>query len=643
MNKLDITGESIPDSLVAKVRARLAEGKRVRRTLPGGRLHIDRPLPFLCVYREPKGDDAGTRDLVVGEASFLFAPADERLHKRLTKLIDAIVSDMSERFGAFLIIEVWSAPDKEVAEAVEESAIEPTELRPTFMIGARGPNTPLRAVEALRANLTRVSYLRQKASCVVSYTADGHPPGLPPLLPSARYKKLSCQTIGLAVRPIYRDADSHEVFPDVIRSLRRGVGRALKQAFFTFAKTCTNATPQHYFSLGRRAMVKAVWEVDRRLAKISDSFDFLLQVTPVNAEAAWHEFRRSKFDKIPRFYYRPLAVEPAMLKRQLYEVPIERIEDPTLAHLFRQRQDELDRKITMLSDVGTPRFLMGSLQVYGSPRGQEMSMATDLLARIPPQTRDDSAGGYIDANAFAAQAQEEIEYYRSQHADFRGRAIIRDDMFSGLLCTGGDLLIGKSTRIPARRAHALLQHEVGTHLLTYYNGRATPFQQLHSGFAGYDALQEGLAVLSEYLVDGLSRPRMRLLAARVVAAAQVVSGATFVETFRLLDRHYSFSQRVAYTITMRTYRGGGLTKDMVYLSGLVEILSYLGNGGDLDPLWLGKIAVEHIPLIRELRLRQVLPAPPLRPRYLEDARFAERLESIRRGLSVQELVEGKKR
>ena len=44
----------ISDSLVKSVCRRLRRNLRVRRTLPGnGRLHIDRQLPFLCVYRRP--------------------------------------------------------------------------------------------------------------------------------------------------------------------------------------------------------------------------------------------------------------------------------------------------------------------------------------------------------------------------------------------------------------------------------------------------------------------------------------------------------------------------------------------------------------------------------------------------------------
>ena len=64
---------------------------------------------------------------------------------------------------------------------------------------------------------------------------------------------------------------------------------------------------------GRRQMrLKTLQELRGRFEKpgrfifiqgeeISDSFDFLLQVTPVNAEAAWREFRRSKFQFVPRF------------------------------------------------------------------------------------------------------------------------------------------------------------------------------------------------------------------------------------------------------------------------------------------------------------------------------------------------------
>ena len=345
---------------------------------------------------------------------------------------------------------------------------------------------------------------------------------------------------------------------------------------------------------------KSVLEVDHQLAAIDRSFDLLLQATPVNAESAWREFRRGRFEKPPVFYYRPLAIDPLLLKRQLYLIPVERIEDPTLSYLFRQKQDELDRQITLLSDVDSPRFLQESLQVYGGVSDWLLSQAKELLDRVPTRSGEEAVRGQLSATEFARLAEKELAYYRKQCRGFAATVSVRDDMYAGLMVSGDQLLIGGRTRIPKRRVEALLQHEIGTHLVTRYNGQHQPFQQLEVGLAGYDGLQEGLAVLAEFLVGGLSRFRMRVLAARVVAARQLVDGASFIDTFRLLDRMYEFSQRTAYTIAMRLYRGGGLTKDAVYLRGLVQILKYLRTGGELEPLFIGKVASAHLPLIAEL-------------------------------------------
>ena len=68
-------------------------------------------------------------------------------------------------------------------------------------------------------------------------------------------------------------------------------------------------------------------------------------------------------------------------------IPVERVEDPTLAYLFRQKQDELDRQITLLTDVDSPRFLHESLQIYGGVSDWLLSQATELLDRVPTRER----------------------------------------------------------------------------------------------------------------------------------------------------------------------------------------------------------------------------------------------------------------
>jgi uncharacterized protein (TIGR02421 family) len=163
-------------------------------------------------------------------------------------------------------------------------------------------------------------------------------------------------------------------------------------------------------------------------------------------------------------------------------------------------------------------------------------------------------------------------------------------------------------------------------------------QQLSLGLAGYDELQEGLAVLAEYLAGGLDTLRMRLLAARVVAARSVEDGAEFVETFRLLHREHGYSAGGAWHIATRVHRCGGFTRDLIYLRGLVNLLAYLEAGGELAPLYTGKLALKHLPVIEELRYRGVLIDPPLLPRVLQSPEAGDRLDRVRRGISLMELI-----
>ena len=630
----------IPDAYINDILTRLAADKRVRRELPvGGRLYFDRRLPFVCVYRRTLGEiDLSAEQLVSTQTAFLIMPGEKTGSREAARLLRRIVAAQMEQFEGFMILEVWFSPAEECDAPVHEESGEPLSPAPMFRVHTDSRYRPTQVVQALTRSLGKIRLLKQTAR-VEWVSGNGiHPPGCRPVLSSKELRALGCHVVGVEIRPVFRNPADEEVFPGVLRSLGRALGRALKQTFHAFARLETNLHPHHYHTLGRRSFVKAVWEVDRQLAEIGLSFDLLLQATPTNAEAAWLEFRRKGFEIAPTFQYRPLAVDTTELKRRLFQVPIERIEDATLGHLFLQKQDELDRQITMLGDVGTARFLPGSIQVHGRVEAKLVELAGDIIHQVPARSRRRASRRMLRAEEFRRLAQEEIQRYQAVDPTFQPGVEVRDDMYAGLLVSQGALLIGKKGSFPSDRAEALLQHEIGTHLLTYHNGSCQPFRQLALGLAGYDVLQEGLAVLSEYLVDGLGGARLRLLAARVLAVRALLDGAGFVDTYRLLCGSMRFGKRLAYTVAMRVHRAGGLTKDAVYLQGLVEMLDYLGGGGEIEPLLIGKIAAEQIPLVEELRLRQILLPPPLRPHYLEYPSYAEKIARVRRGMSVLNLL-----
>ncbi|MCB0746160.1 MAG: DUF1704 domain-containing protein [Ignavibacteriae bacterium] len=626
--------EIITERFIDTVCKQIAENKSVRKTLPlRGRLHIDRPLPFLVVYRRPvKRIDHGTDKLVKGEASYLIASASRKIKAGVSKLVQNIIVQIASEHKAFLILEVWTKKNNQL-NSNNHAGI----LKPSITLKISKTHFPTETVEALQKGLSSIYLLRQKINVEVLYDNSQWPEKMHSLVPNNFGKANNCYLIGIEIDPIFQNAITGDIFPLVLRKLHQGLSKALKLGVFQFSHNQTTLRPTNYQSLGRRAMVKAVWEVDQKLAEISNAYDFLLLVTPINIDQSWNKFLSSKFEKSPIFYYRPIPINPSALKTKLYGIPIEQIEDPTLSNLFYEKQVELEKTLSMLRDRRTRNFFYGSMQLYGELTTELKSLALKILENTSAHRKEPIDNTYFDCNSFAQRAEEELNYYKQFFPELNSKVQIREDI-TGLMVSKGNLLLGKKIKIPKRRVDALLQHEIGTHIVTYVNGKSQPFQQLYAGLAGYDELQEGIAVLTEYLVGGLTSARLRLLAGRVIAASNLIDGATFIDTFRELKGKFDFAQRIAYIITARIYRGGGLTKDAVYLRGLMNILKYFSSGGELEPLLVGKISSSHVSIIKELQARKVLNPPMLRPRYLENKVALEKLSELKNGLTVLDLI-----
>ena len=377
-------------------------------------------------------------------------------------------------------------------------------------------------------------------------------------------------------------------------------------------------------------------DIDARLTEIERSVDVLLNVTPVNAAEAWADFERSDFGTVPTLRLRSLDFDPDMVRRSLYDLAIENVSDPALHALFGAKRDEIARQVTTLQDRDTSRFVYGSLQLYGAITGPLASAAEDLLEAIPARVPSTSA---VTAGAFAEAARAEFDRYREVYPDFPVQIEVRDDV-SELMVSFGRLLIPETAAIRAERVEPLLHHEVGTHVVTYQNGARQPLRLLTIGLPGYDETQEGLAVLAEYLTGGLDPRRLRVLAGRVVAIRKMLDGADFLEIFESLRSDYEIPVRTAWSIAIRVVVGGGSVKDAIYLRGITRLLEFLAEGGALDVLFVGKLSLDHVPLVQDLLDRGVLYDPWVRPRWLDVPGARERLERLRAGATVLDLYEG---
>lgn len=376
-------------------------------------------------------------------------------------------------------------------------------------------------------------------------------------------------------------------------------------------------------------------DIDAGLTAIEHGLNLLLNVTPVNATQAWTDFERSDFGTAPTLQLRPLEFEPDLVRRDLYNLEVENVTDPALHALFQAKRDEIARQITALEDRDTTRFVYGSLQLYGEVTQPLLSAANELLESIPDQAPGTSS---VTAGVFADAARAECDRYRDVYRDFPSNIEVRDDV-SELMVSFGRLLIPEAATFRADRVEPLLHHEVGTHVVTYLNGARQPLKLLTIGLPGYDETQEGLAVLAEYLTGGLDPRRLRVLAARVVAIAEMLDGAGFLDIFESLRTERRIPARTAWSIAIRVVVGGGSVKDAIYLRGITRLLEFLAEGGSLDVLFAGKLALDHVPLVQDLLDREVLSAPWIRPRWLDVPGARERLDRLREGAAVTDLYE----
>ncbi len=604
----------------------IEENRSVHLHIPSvGRIHVDRKLPFIILYRF-NGDfrDYGASRLIRSESSYLLYEDGEEGFPLLKKLLESVVTLLDREFGACLIVSIRFTDDYTLDDSEmlgpEVAIINPEGRQAENFTGTLERELGKFMVERTKM---RIRLRRIRGECLPEITRV-----VGKKLPAG----LNCFTVGVELNPFFINPENTMPYPLVFRRFHRFFSRSLRRALFDFTRTKTGRRPKNYQALGNRGFVRNVRDIDRSIAEISNLFDLLFLVTPYNVDDAWQVFRRSGFSKKPDFRYRPVPVEPARLKHQLFKIDLNSIDDPVFFQLFYEKQLELDRQISLLQDRGTKRFLYGSLQLYGGIGDELCETAEKILERYPRPVPGTGRESYYSAKEIAGRAVREIEKYRKQYREITSKVVIDDDV-SGILVSRGNLFIGTKTRIRKTRLRSVLNHEVGIHIVTYFNGMSQPFQLLKSGFAGYDELQEGIAILSEHITGGLDENRLRLLAARVMAARMMVDGADFVDAFRRLHREYGFSQNLSFIIAMRNFRSGGFIKDIVYLKGFIKLLYYLHENNNWEHLFFGKVSFEQIPFVLELESRKILGNIPVIPGFISE--YMEKNGNRNGGLSPE--------
>lgn len=408
------------------------------------------------------------------------------------------------------------------------------------------------------------------------------------------------------VKKVYCNEENGELHPEVIQGLHEGFKKAIVNNAFKFMKEYTNLKTSKKFGMLSKELDKEVIALDKALYKSVSNFELLNYVNPTNVESQKRKFYKSKYTINPVFKYKHLTLDPFEMKRKLLQLPIENINDADVRSLYASVIEAYCDKVDMLSTLGTDKFLYNSLRYFGEPTERDIDNAKFLLYCQPFEEDD-----IEDVSTTRAK-----QYFKEVLNDYQmeSKVVVSDKIVSKALVLNSKktVVLKKNAKFSERRLKALAHHEIGVHMVTTMNSRMQPLKVFNLGLPVNTKTQEGLAVLTEYYCGGLTFRRLREISLRVLAIESMIVDNDFATTFLLLHDHYGMERDEAFYTTTRVYRGGGFTKDYLYLRGLVDINQHILSGRSIRNLLIGKTSLSFVNLINEMIERKLA----VRPKYL---------------------------
>jgi uncharacterized protein (TIGR02421 family) len=403
------------------------------------------------------------------------------------------------------------------------------------------------------------------------------------------------------VKKIFMDESSGEIYPLVLEELKAGFKNAISETAAFFVRRYGKRKKTQKADILSSTISPEVLGLDKKLFSLCKSIETLNFINPINLIAQRNKFFKRTNNISPSFNYKQLNIDPYKFKENLYNLPVSNVYDADIQQLYRHVIDNLASKIDLLTTIGTDDFVYNSLKYYGEPSLSDIANARFIL-HLNDEEQDE----------VLLTADDAIEYFRHQAKEWQLHCKIEK---SGKLVAKAMvnnekslLLINKEASFTQKELHAYAYHELGIHMLTTINAKQHPLKVFSLGLTGNTHAQEGLALYSEYRSGSLTIKRLKTIALRVIAVQYMLEHSDFVKTYTALIKEFQLDKEFAFTLTTRVYRGGGFTKDYLYLKGFRDVLS-LAKEGPIDNLLVGKIGLLDFNIVSEVVERGMITRP----------------------------------
>lgn len=377
--------------------------------------------------------------------------------------------------------------------------------------------------------------------------------------------------------------------------------------------------------------VQTLLEIDESIDSLVGQIELLSYVNPINIEEEKTRFFSSKYLTDPVFKYPTINFDRFKLHRALFTQSLELIEDEDIKNLYEDIIYAYSGLIQCIQTVGSgKKFYYNCLRCFGTPTENDVENAKFIL-HFEDENKDVPAFqpkySATEAETFFETFSEKYEFdYSIEHSD-------KMSAIAMVLNNIKTLVLNANHRYSDNEIAILTNHEIGVHMVTTMNALLHPLKIFSHGFPNNEETQEGLAVFSEYMSNNLTITRLKELAYRVIAVDSLAKGYSFSRTFRLLHNQYDLEREEAFYITVRAHRGGGFTKDYLYLTGLKKVYDYYHEGKDLSLLLTGKVSLEYANEIESLINKGLaVPAKHITDSYAVNNNTNKKVDFILRSL-----------
>ena len=539
--------------------------------------------PENCVYKDAWGKQVWKKPL-----SKALIKESSQKHNSFYKVIDALIAVIEKKYGGCIVYDMHSYNYVRQKKDV-----------PVFNIGTERIDKKRyqKTVDYWFEKLTNIDIRSTESTTEINgpFQGNGY------FLRHITEKFNNTLVLATEVKKIYCDEINGNDYPLVINDLEEGFKQIIIETsqFFVENELELKVKRKSLLSFGIEDRLR---KVDQELYELTKKLEVLSLVTPLNLESEQKKFLKQGGVENPQFKYRQIVEHPFEFKRKLYALELENVKDVSIAKVYRDVIQSYSDKIDMLNTIGTDKFFFNSLRYFGQPNEIDLRNAHFILNC--PDDEDEIV--LMDIEEVKIIFEDEIENY-----GFEGEVEISKNLTAEIMVLNYDrkVLLKQGCKLSVDSVKSLVHHEIGVHMVTTMNAIDQPLNIFKLGFPTNTYTQEGIAVLTEYLSGHLTIKRLKELALRVVAVDMMINGLDFRAVYHEMVNSYYIVPKDAFILTTRIFRGGGFTKDHLYLKGFIRILKLWKAGKSLEPLLIGKNSINYYDIYKEMIARELANSP----------------------------------